>query len=85
MEKEILIVECDCGAYEEFTEDKGPTKFEKTEHGDITCPFCEEWSPQPPEGYVRPVFNPQGGRAPKPPVEKGESVSIIKEDTKWFS
>ena len=53
-----LIVECECGAVEEFQEGSKPELFPETPDGQYSCPFCEEWSPEAPEGYTRPVFKP---------------------------
>lgn len=58
MEKDIMRVECDCGAWEEFDAATGPKQFHKLNDEECTCPFCEEWSPEEPEGYTRPVFKP---------------------------
>ena len=71
-----FIVECDCGAFEEFEEGDKPKLFPETPDGAFCCPFCEEWTPEPPEGYTRPVFT--------PPKDTGAAeVPVV--ETEWLS
>ena len=69
---ELMIVECDCGAFEEFDSSTGPKQFQKLDDESCACPFCETWYPEPPEGYVKPVFI--------PPSPDGKTNDNIKKD-----